>query len=209
MVTVDMWEGAVNVRFRILGPLEVCWDGQPIAIDASRQRTVLAALLLEAGRVLPPDRLIALVWGPDAPQTAPKTLQTLIYRLRRLFQPYWRSEPLLVTRPSGYLLHLPPDSLDLAELERLHDRGREALREGDVPRAVRLLTEAHRLSRGPALEDVAADGSLSAEIRRLRDLQLQVLEDRLEADLRTGRHAQLVPEMNALVAQHPLREAFI
>jgi len=199
----------VNVRFRILGPLEVCWDGQAIAIDAPRQRAVLAALLLEAGRVLPPDRLIALVWGPDAPQTAPKTLQTLIYRLRQLFQPYWRSEPLLVTRPSGYLLHLPPDSLDLAELERLHDRGREALREGDVPRAVRLLTEAHRLSRGPALADVAADGSLSAEIRRLRDLQLQVLEDRLEADLRTGRHAQLVPELTALVAQHPLREAFI
>jgi DNA-binding SARP family transcriptional activator/tetratricopeptide (TPR) repeat protein len=190
------------VQFRILGPLDIVLDGRPVTIAAPRQRAVLAALLLNANRVLPADRIIALIWGDDPPATAQKTLQTLVHRLRRLIEP----GPLLETRFPGYLLRLPPDALDLTRLEALHRAGTQALRAGDPAGAARLLRQAAGLSRGPALVDIATDGRLADELTRIRELQLQVLEDRNEAELRCGNHAELIGEIRTLVVEHPLRE---
>lgn len=196
---------SVGLECRIMGPLEIRWADQPIPIAAPRQRAVLAALLLYPDRVLSAERIITLVWGNDPPPTALKTLQTLVHRVRRRLEAV-APGPHLITRQPGYLLRLPPEAVDSTRFEQLHQAGGQALRDGNADAAARLLRQAEKLSRGPALADVPTDGLLGAEADRLRELQLQVLEDRIEADLRTGRHADLVAELRTLVAAHPLRE---
>jgi DNA-binding SARP family transcriptional activator/tetratricopeptide (TPR) repeat protein len=195
-----------RVQFRILGPMEVGFGDRGVPIDAARQRTVLATLLLEPNRVLPAERIIALVWGDDPPATAHKTLQTLVHRLRRRLETLGGDEPLLLTQPPGYLLRLSPSDLDLHRLQQLHQAGAQAMDGGDPQTAAQLLRRAELTSRGPALVDVPADGPLAGEIARLRELQLQVVEDRLEAELAVGRHSEVVAELGKLTAEHPTRE---
>ncbi len=195
-----------RVQFRILGPMEVGLGDRGTPIDAARQRAVLATLLLEPDRVLPAERIVALVWGDDPPVTAHKTLQTLVHRLRRRLEALGGDEPLLLTQPPGYLLRLSPGDLDLHRLQQLHRAGAEAMDGGDPQAAAQLLRRAELVSRGPALVDVPADGPLGGEIARLRELQLQVTEDRLEAELVAGRHLEVVAELGKLAAEHPTRE---
>jgi DNA-binding SARP family transcriptional activator/Flp pilus assembly protein TadD len=197
-------EPAGGLEFRVLGPLEVWRDGALVPVTAGRQRAVLAALLLRANQVLAAERLIDLLWGGRPPATARNTLQTLVRRLRRQLAPDEATGPLL-TQPPGYLLRVDPDRLDLARFERLLRHGREALAAGDHERAAALLDEAVGLWRGPALSDVSADLLRPEEIR-LQELYQQAVEERVEARLRQGRHAELVAEVRALVAEHPLRE---
>jgi DNA-binding SARP family transcriptional activator/Tfp pilus assembly protein PilF len=195
------------LEFRILGPLEIWRDGDLVAVEAARERAVLAALLLQANRVVAADRLIELLWGEDPPAKARNTVQTWVWRLRRRLEPAAAAAAeVLVTRPPGYLLRIEPDQLDLLRFEALHQRGRQAIAAGSVAEAAALFGEALSLWRGEPLADVGAEWLRRLELPRLAELHLQVVEARLGAELQLGRHAEQIGELRGMVADHPLRE---
>jgi DNA-binding SARP family transcriptional activator/Tfp pilus assembly protein PilF len=197
------------MEFRILGPLEVWRDGQLLPIHAAKQRTLLAMLLLQANQVVETDRLIEQLWGDEPPRTARNTLQTLVLRLRRMLQPAQpdeRAVQVLVSHAAGYALRVAPEQLDVSRFEALERRAGRAMASGDLERAATWLREALGLWRGPVLADVPAEALRQLAAPELEERRLVALEERIEADLRLGRHAQLVGELGALVAEHPLRE---
>jgi DNA-binding SARP family transcriptional activator len=188
----------VTFEFRILGPLEVDGPGGPMALGGQRQRALLAALLLEAGRVVPTERLVDQLWGEEPPRTATTSLQNAISRLRRAL-----GEELIETRAPGYVLRADPEWIDATRFERLLRAAR-----GAVARERReLLEQALALWRGPALADFAFEQFAQAEIRRLEELRLVAVEERIDADLELGRHGDVTGELEALAAAHPLRES--
>jgi DNA-binding SARP family transcriptional activator len=197
------------LEFRILGPLEVVRDGEPVSLGGAKQRSLLAILLLSANEVVSSDRLIDELWGESAPDTAHKALQVHVSQLRKALDPERAAgDPgeLLVTRPPGYMLALEPERLDLSRFEALAREGREALGRADPDRAASVLHEAFELWRGQPLADLAYEPFAQAEISRLDELRLAALEDRIEADLACGRHAEIVAELEGIVAAEPLRE---
>ena len=197
------------MEFRILGPLEVRHDGRVIPLGAGQQQALLALLLLRANETVSRDRLVHELWGERPPSTAAKALQGHVSALRKLLEPDRASGAagrVIVTRGSGYELRLEKDQLDVDLFERLRDEGRGALAHGRPGRAATLLRDALALWRGSPLTDFAYEPFAQAEIARLEELRLAALEDRLEADLATGRHREVVGELEALVKEHPLRE---
>ena len=193
------------MQFRILGPVEVRVDGGWNSISATKWRTVLAVLLLRAGEVVSTDQLISEVWPEDAPSTAVNLVSVYVLRLRRLI-----GDPdgqILVTRSRGYQLLAGPDDIDAQRFTRLAAEGRAALSAGDGPQAARLLGEALGLWHGSrALADVPDSEDVSAAASGLGEARIAALELRINADLGCGRHAQVVPELRRLLAEHPLRE---
>ena len=189
--------------FRILGPLEVADGGRTIPIVGDRQRALLAIMLIHANEPVSADELIEELWGEHAPASPRKGLQVQVSRLRKALG---EGSARLVTQPNGYLLHVEPGELDLDRSERLADEGREALAADERRRAADQLRAALELWRGPALGEFAFESFAQAEIGRLEERRLALLEDRIDADLACGRHADLVGELEALVAQHPLQE---
>ena len=189
------------MQFRILGPLEVVERDVVRPLGGAKQRAVLAILLLHRGELLSGERLVDELWGERPPATAGKTLQGYIYRLRKAL-----GEDVLRTRGRGYVLTVAPAQLDLDRFERLSGEGRDALSAGDPAAAAERLRSALALWRGPPLADFAYEPFAQAEIARLEEVRLATLEDRIEADLKLCRHCQLVPELEALVREHPLRE---
>ena len=189
------------MEFGILGPLEVREGERTIALGSSQQRTVLATLLLSANRPVSVDRLIEALWGNEPPGSASAVLKNRVSQLRKLLAPVELS-----TEPSGYLLRIGLDELDLNRFERLTREGRDALAAGHLAVAASSFAEALALWRGPALADFAYEEFAQAEIGRLEELRLATLEERLEADQPGGRAAELVPELEALCEEHPLRE---
>ena len=186
--------------FRILGPFEAIDETGPVQLTAGKQRALLALLLLDAERVVPIDRLVDDLWGDDVPDTAAKMVQILVSQLRKLLP-----AGLLRTRAPGYLVELEGHSLDLHRFEQLHAGGREALADGRAGEAAAALREALELWRGPALAEFE-EPFARLEEGRLAEQQLTCLEERIEAELMLGHHAQLVAELDALVRRHPLRE---
>ena len=196
--------GLGAMDFRILGPLEVHVGGRPVALGGAKPRALLAILLLNANKVVSSDRLIDELWGEDPPPTAAKGLQGYVSGLRKALEAATRE--VLVTRPPGYAIELDPQQLDLTRFERLRSEAREALAGGDAQRAAATLHEALGLWRGPPLADFAYAAFAQTEIDRLEELRLTALEERIEADLALGRHADLAGEIEGLIDQHPLRE---
>jgi DNA-binding SARP family transcriptional activator/tetratricopeptide (TPR) repeat protein len=194
------------LEFHILGPLEIRRDGEVVRVAAGRQRALVAALLLHTNHVVPADRLIGYLWGENAPATALSTLQSLVHRLRRVLEPGGREWRTLLAKPPGYLLRVEHGHLDLQRFEELSERGRQALSRGDADGGARTLREALALWRGPALADVDADTAYRLASSRLQEQHLQAVQSRVEADLLLGRHADLIPELRGLVAEHPLCE---
>ena len=186
------------MEFRILGPLEVRDDGRAIALGASKQRVLLAVLLLASNRPVSVDRLIDAVWPTRPPAGAANALQYHVSRLRKLLG----HAELILTKDPGYLIQIDPDQLDLLRFERLVSEAVGV----DPERAGRLLGEALELWRGEPLADLVDVPGLQAEVRRLQEIHLAALELRIESDLAVGRHAQLVAELEVLVSVHPLRE---
>ena len=188
------------MEYRVLGSLEVLdAGGRRVALGGARQQTVLGSLLLRAGQTVPLDRLVEELWERP-PDTAAKTVQVYVSRLRRLLSP-----GAIESRSGGYALVLDGDHLDLTQFERLAGEGREALGAADYEQAAALLGEALALWRGPALSGLAAE-ALRREGERLEEARLQALEDRFDAELGRGRERESVPELHALVAEHPFRE---
>ena len=189
------------MEFRILGPLEVGVDGHTLELGGTRQRALLAVLLIRRNEVIPADRLLDALYGDQLPATAAKTLQAHVSRLRKVLD-----ADRIRTRGSGYVLQADPEEVDAQRFEQLCEAGRAALATGDAAEAERALADALALWRGPALDDVGYDDFAQAEIARLDELRLVCVENRLDARLALGHHTELVPELEALVAEHPRRE---
>ena len=178
------------MEFRILGPLEVFSDGQPCAIAGAKERAVLAYLLLHAGKAVPADRLIDELWGDEPPESARNSLQVRVSGLRRAL-----GRDRIASSPAGYLVRIEHGELDLSRFEELTASGdRDAL------------DEALALWRGQPLAEFGGELWAAPAIARLEELRLVALENRVAADLELGCDAQLVAELEGLVAEHPLRE---
>ena len=194
------------MEFRLLGPLEVVSEGPPPNLGSPKQRALLALLLLNANEVVSRDRLIEALWGESAPSTAAHAIDVYVSRLRKALAQREDAAPRLHTRSPGYVLEVAPDAFDVEQFERLRAEGARALEERQLEVAAGKLREALALWRGPALVDFAYEPFAQDEIARLEELRLATLERRIEADLALARQAELVPELEALVAAHPLRE---
>ena len=189
------------MEFRILGPLEAEQDGRLVPLGGRKQRALLALLLLHANAVVPRDRLIDEIWGDEPPETARTALQVHVSQLRKAL-----GGERIETRAPGYLVRTEPDALDLERFERLVAEGRDALAGGDAGRSADVLREALASWRGTPLAELGEVPFAQREGPRLEELRLAALEERVEADLQLGRHARLVPELERLVREHPLRE---
>lgn len=185
---------------RILGPLEVRADGRGLDLGGPRPRALFTILALNIGEVVPVERLADELWGEEPPKSAHHLLHVYVSSLRK------ELGARLVTSSPGYFLELDPDELDSRRFERLFAEGARVLAGGDPQRASETLREALRLWRGPALADFAYQAFAQAEITRLEEFRLAALEERIAADLALGRGRELVGELEALIAQHPLRE---
>jgi YVTN family beta-propeller protein len=194
--------------FRILGPLEALDDGYAMPLGGSKQRALLAVLLLHANEVLSTDRLIDELWGDRPPATAAKTMQNHISRLRKALANGAENgrDGIVVTREHGYELRLDPERLDARRFERLAAEGRSELAAGRPEPAISLLEEALSLWRGPALADLAYEPFAQPEIGRLEDLRIAALEHLIEAKLALGGHTEVLDELERLIAEHPYRE---
>ena len=190
------------MEVRILGPLEVSVDGRPLPIGGYRQRLVLGVLLVRPHREVSADWLIDAVWGERPPRTARKTLQVYISRLRRIL-----GGQVIAASPTGYTLRLVRDQLDAARFEQLATEGHRLLTV-DPAAAARVLHEALSMWRGVPWGDLGDESAIQPEAQRLRERRLEALEDRITADLETGRAAGLVGELEGLVDEHPWRERF-
>ena len=186
-----------GLDFRVLGPLEVVGDEGVLALAQGKARACLGVLLIHANEVVATDRLIDDLWGAHAPVTATKSVHVYISQLRRSL-----GADAIVTRPPGYELRLKPAQLDLHRFEQLR---REAAHAKPASAAA-ILRQALALWRGPPFVDFTYDAFAQATIARLEELRLGALEERIEADVVLGRHAELVGELATLVQEHPLRE---
>jgi DNA-binding SARP family transcriptional activator/ABC-type transport system substrate-binding protein/outer membrane protein assembly factor BamB len=188
------------MEYRLLGPLEVLdGNGHKLPLGGATQQSVLASLLLRAEMTVPLEYLVEQLWE-EPPASALRTVQVYISRLRQELP-----AGAIERRAGGYALLLDGDRLDLRLFEQAAKEGRAALAANDCERAAELLREALALWRGPALAGLTSE-ALRREAARLEEVHLQVLEDRFEAELVCGRHRELVPELQALVAEQPFRE---
>ena len=197
------------MEFRLLGNLEVSREGSPVDVGGTQPRTVLAMLLVAGGRVVPAESIIEALWGHDPPDSAAGTLQSYVSRLRRVLVPggaRGEAAKVLAWDSPGYKLVVGATALDTHRFESLADQGRGLLLAGDYESARGVLQEALALWRGPALLEFAHLDFAWGFASRLEERKLVATEDRIDADLRLGRHAAVVGELGELVAAHPLRE---
>ncbi|MFG2877478.1 BTAD domain-containing putative transcriptional regulator [Streptomyces sp. NPDC048337] len=206
----------------VLGPLAVRENGISITPTAPKPRQVLALLALHADQVVPVSALIEELWAGEPPRSARTTLQTYVLQLRALIatalergagagdgegeQVVRTAKDILVTLPGGYLLNSGGGTLDVREFDRLAGTGYRAMDAGDFPGAARLLREALALWSGPAFADVQGGVQLDMETRRLEETRLCALDQRIEADLRLGRHRELLAELTVLVTRYRTHE---
>lgn len=198
----------VTWDFRLLGPVAVVRDGVALDLGAAKQRALLAALLLESGRVIARHRLVGLLWDDRPPSSAAANVRTYAARLRALLHdPAGAGGSRLQRRPPGFLVEVGPAELDADRFAELVERGRRALAVGRFEEAATLLGSALALWRGGvAAEDLAPGDALATRLGVLDELRVAVCEDDIDAQLALGRHSALVPRLCAAVAEHPLRE---
>lgn len=202
------------MKIETLGPLTAQVDGAGFVPSAAKPRQMLALLALQGGRVVPVPVLMEEVWGENPPRSATATLQTYVLQLRRRISEALggRSDrdpkDVLVTVHGGYLLDVAPGEVDAQEFDRLLGMGRTALHAGEDHVAAQLLDRALALWRGPALVDVQRGRLLDIEVLRLDEARLGALENRIGADLRLGRHVDVIGELAVLAARYPMHEGF-
>jgi DNA-binding SARP family transcriptional activator len=188
-----------DVEFRVLGPFEAVEDGRSTPLAGRRQRALLVALLLHPNETVSADRLVECVWGEAAPSSARHVLHTYVSQLRAALG----DGVSLRTRPPGYVLEFDGERLDASRFER---RLRAARDVGDAETAHTLLAEALSEWRGPVAADLELEGDALVAARPLEALRVEAIEARADAALALGRHAELVPDLEQLVAAEPLRE---
>ena len=195
------------MEYRILGPTEVLDGGVSVDVGSRQQRALLALLLMNVNRVVSTERILEEFW-PDDPDGKERTLWVYISRLRSALEPDREAHArntVLLTRDHGYSLRADEDDIDIYVFERAVERGRSLVAD-DPSGASDVLRAAVGMWRGDALEDFAYDEFAQPEIARLSELRLIATEGRIEADLRMGRHRDVVGEAERLVRDHPLRE---
>jgi DNA-binding SARP family transcriptional activator len=185
--------------YQLLGPVEAFSAGRSVGLGGRRQQAALAALLLNAGRLVSVERLTEVIWNGDAPETARAQVQTCVSTLRR------KVHHPIVSKYVGYTIEVAPEQIDLGVYRSHIDAGRAQLALGHTGQAVVSLRTALDLWRGAALTGVPG---LSVEATRLEEERLTVTEEMLDAELALGRHAALVGTLASLVDRHPLRERF-
>jgi len=190
------------VEFGILGPVQAVRDGRVLGLGGPKPHAVLALLLVDAGRVVPAEYLAEVLWRGAPPPAAGQTLRSYVSRLRSLLGP----EATLAGRGGGYVITVGPDRVDAARFERLVGAGRDALSRGEAAAAAGRFAEALALWRGRALADVAEVEPLALEAARLEELRLVAVEGRIEADVERGLAAEVIGELEQLVAGYPVRE---
>lgn len=194
------------LRFGLLGPLEVWRHGQRVAMGAPKQRAVLALLLLQADRSVTAEQLVWAVWDTEPPASAWRTVQSLISRLRRTLGCGHRDAVLIERQDLGYRMRVRPEQIDITRFERLmSDAGIAARRQRHDVAAGRL-RKALRLWRGDALADIPRTTVIEAEAVRLEEQRHLALDRRVDADLRSGRHSEILGELRAVTVQWPTRE---
>ncbi|MEU8419648.1 BTAD domain-containing putative transcriptional regulator [Micromonospora sp. NPDC048835] len=189
------------MEVRVLGSVEVVLAEGPVPLTAAKQRALLAACALNAGRVVSTARLVDAVWGEEPPATAEALVQTYVSALRRMIG----HPETIVTQAPGYRLALSPERCDAHRFEALLAEGRAAATAGNDEVAADRLRRALKLWRGPALDGLHSP-YLRAYGAQLDELRLTAIEDRVAAELRLGRLHELVGELSKLVCAHPLRE---
>ncbi len=191
-----------DLDISLLGPVTVTVGEGSVALRA-KERSLLAALALRAGRPVPTSALIDALWGALPPETALNTIQVHVLRLRRSL-----GRDIVRTTTGGYCLEVSPDRVDVDRFHHATRDGTRALAEGRPRSAGRILREALALWRGPALADCLDAPFAAAAAARLEELRLRALESRIAADLQAGPEPALVPELIGLCAEHPYREPF-
>ncbi|MFJ4338470.1 AfsR/SARP family transcriptional regulator [Streptomyces sp. NPDC088915] len=193
-----------RLPFRLLGPLQVHGPTGPLRVPPGRQEVILAALLLDANRVVGTPHLVDLIWEDNPPETARTQVQICVSRLRKLLAAA-AGEATITTRPPGYVLHTEAGNVDAALFTGLVLRARR-LREQGAPReAVRLLRSAVTLWQGECLSGLDS-GPLANRARQLNEERLSATELRIQLELELGRYDRLVGELQMLTHEHPLRE---
>ena len=201
MVAHEHHNNRRSVQIRVLGHLEASIDERPLALGGAKQRAVLAMLGLEPNRTVTADRLSEGLWGEDPPPSAAKMIQNYVWRLRRAMDADDAAE--IVTHGRGYELRIDRERVDVCRVERLVSEAARAADAGEPGDAAR---EALALFRGGPLADLADEPFAGAEIRRLEQLRETAAELAIDADLAAGHHHELVGEIDALLAENPLRE---
>ncbi|MFG1666840.1 BTAD domain-containing putative transcriptional regulator [Streptomyces sp. Y7] len=200
------------MNIRILGPFSAEMNGTSIVPAAGKPRQVLALLSLKAGQMVPAQTLIDELWGAEPPRSVSTTLQTYICQLRRRLDAAMgpdaprNAKDVLATRHGGYVLQIPPAAVDVHEHERLVAVGHAAFAAGDDEKAAASYRAALNLWHDAVLADVPCGRVLKVERRRLEVARLVALERRIDADLRLGRHTELLAELAGLTLRHPLHE---
>src|SRR5262245_1311029 len=186
-----------TVEYRVLGPFDVLVDGVPVPLGGPKQRGVVAILVAVAGRPVAVDSLLQATYGEDVAPTSRATLQTYVSNLRHALG------DVIVRQGDGYFVDCTNSTIDAAAFE---DAYRTASAMSDAEEMSARLREALAMWRGHPYADIEAHGFLDGEITRLTELRLAALENRIEADLRAGRHREVIAELDALTVEHPFRE---
>jgi len=201
-----MADSSNGLRIGLLGPVEAWVDGREVALGGGRPRALLAALALEAGRVLATERLIDELWGDELPERARATLQVNVSRLRKGLE---GAGGRLVARSGGYVLELESDDCDVDRWRRALDRARRAKADGDPQAARARFEEALAVWRGEPLAGVAGADLLEAARARLAEERLVAVVEGIEVDLELGRHGEVLGQLEALVAANPFMERLV
>jgi DNA-binding SARP family transcriptional activator len=199
-------DGDGKLQISLLGTCTASSDGRPLDLGGPRQRAVLVVLVLARGEVVPADRLTEAVWGDRPPADPAGALQAYVSHLRRRLQPGSAARTrsaVIVSEGRGYAVRLPPDAVDVWRFERLLERSGTAT---DAAAAAEVMGEALALWRGPPLAEWTDEPWAEAEIARLDELRAVARERLLAARLELGDAALLVPDLEGMVAEEPLRE---
>ncbi|WP_162184797.1 AfsR/SARP family transcriptional regulator [Allokutzneria albata] len=193
--------------FRVLGALEIIGPRGRVELGAPKQRALTAALLCRAGQAFSTDALIGALWGDNPPRSARKNIQVYVYQVRKAFAAAGAPDRLHLEH-AGYRLVVNPGELDIDRFNELFARGRTELTSGEAERAARTLRDSMSLWRGEPFADLPDVEFLNRQADAWRERRLAAVEARIEADLRAGRHADVVDELFCLVRAHPLHEQF-
>ncbi|MGW0872748.1 AfsR/SARP family transcriptional regulator [Streptomyces sp. NPDC002740] len=206
------------MNIKVLGALNAEINGKNIVPTAGKPRQILALLALRPGQVVPVPTLMEEIWDTDLPHSSLTTLQTYILQLRRMLTHALptttgdgttgalTAKDILATRYGGYLLQIPPDTVDAHRYEQLTAQGHKAFDNGHDTDAARLLNQALGLWHEQALVDVPHGPVLRIETMRLYQSRLVTQERRIDAELRLGHHSELTAELTHLTARHPQHE---
>src|ERR1700722_19638545 len=195
----------IPMEFRLLGALEVINNNINLTPSAPKLREVLALLVLRNNQLVQIDTLMDELWGENPPLSALSTLQTYIYKLRKIL--FDQSDDVtLVTKPAGYLALIPPENVDVRRFEKALAEGLKAIEREDSPASAKTLALALDMWRGRALADVQPGNVLAGHVTRLEESRLTAVELRIEAELKLGRHVELISELKELTAANPYHE---